>query len=156
MFTIKKNRKGKKVSESAIEGKRIKLFYEKINPHGIVFGGRILDIVSSYANLVAEKHAETTCKTSGIDFVRFFSLAKMGDILLCFASVNKAWEFSMEVGVKVIAEDFRSLEQKQILSAYFTFESIGGDGEIAYVICESEEEKRRFLEAEKRKKFRRG
>jgi acyl-CoA hydrolase len=154
MFAIKKDRKGKRISESAIDGRRIKLFYEKINPLNIIFGGRILEIVNSYASLVAEKHAEVKCKTSGIDFVRFFSLAKMGDILVCFVSVNRAWEFSMEVGVKVIAEDFRSLEQKHILSAYFTFETIGKEREIAYVICETKKQKRRYVKARERKNFR--
>lgn len=154
MVLLQKNNEGRPVSYSAIENQKIELFSEHMNPHGVIFGGRILEIVNSYAAAVAEKHADAKSKTSGIDFVRFFSLAKRGDILICKASVNRAWETSMEVGVKVIAEDFRSLEQKHILSAYFTFEAYDDDNNkvsVAFVISETEDQKRRYLEAHQRR-----
>ena len=70
------------------------------------------------ANRVAENHSERKCKALGIDCVRFFSLGNMGDILICSVCVNRAWDFSMEIGVRVVAEDFRTLAKKHILSAY--------------------------------------
>ena len=73
------------------------------------------------------------------------------------ASVNKAWHTSMEVGVKVVAEDFRTLEQKDILTAYFTFVAVDDDQkpvQIAPVIPETDDEQKRFSEAEQRRKFR--
>ena len=91
------------------------------------------------------------CNTAGIDSVRFFSFCKRGDILLCNASVNKAWTDSLEVGVKVIAEDFRTLEKKHILSAYFIFESEEENSFINFIICENKIQKKRYFEAEKRK-----
>ncbi len=149
-MVLLQNQEGRPVSYSAIENQKIELFTEHMNPHEVIFGGRILEIVNNYAAAVAEKHADAKSKTAGIDFVRFFSLAKRGDILVCKASINRAWETTMEVGVKVVAEDFRSLEQKHILSAYFTFEAydeMGSRARVAFVICETEDQKRRFVDA---------
>lgn len=154
MFTLSKNKEGKPVSFSAIEDQRIKLFSEHMSPHGVIFGGRILDIVAEYAKVVAEKHAETRCDTKGIDFVRFYAQAKRGDILICKASVNRAWDTTLEIGVKVIAEDFRTLEKKHILSAYFTYEAFdesGNSQEISFLICETFDQKRRYIDAQKRR-----
>ena len=156
MFAVHKNREGKLISYSAIENQRIKLFQEHMNPHGVIFGGRILDIVDEYTTSVAQKHCDIQCKTAGINYVRFFSQAKRGDILICKASVNRTWDSSLEVGVKVIAEDFRTLEQKHILSAYFIFEAGDENKELSKmkvpnIILESEEQRRRYMESETRK-----
>jgi acyl-CoA hydrolase len=154
MIALEKSKEGKPVSFSAIENQRIKLFEEQMSPHGLIFGGRILEIVNDYTKMVAQKHSDMKCKILGINFVRFFAQAKRGDILICKASVNKTWETSLEVGVKVLAEDFRTLEQKHILSAYFTFEAFDENDELSKVpqiICESEEQRRRYLESQIRR-----
>jgi acyl-CoA hydrolase len=59
--------------------------------------------------------------TLGIDSVRFLAPAKHGDILVFKASLNRVWKTSMEIGLKVFKEDFRTQERVHILSAYFTF-----------------------------------
>ena len=87
--------------------------------------------------------------------IRFVLKKKVdrGDILLCCASVNRAWITTLEVGVKVVAEDFRSLDQKDVFSAYFTFAAVDDDFrpiEIAPVIPESPEQIQRFQDAEVR------
>jgi len=123
MFSIRKERNGKAISESAIQGEKIKLFSEHITTQGVIYGGRVLEVIESYALTVAEKHSEAICKRSSVDFVRVSSSAKKEDILICHASITRAWRSSMEVGVKVVCEDFRSLEQKDIISAYFTFDA---------------------------------
>jgi acyl-CoA hydrolase len=154
MFAIQKNGEGKRVSYSSIEDQRINLFDEHVSPHGFVFGSRLLEIVDEYTKLVAQKHTEMKCVISSINYVRFFSQAKRDDILICKASVNKTWETSLEVGVKVIAEDFRSLEKKHILSAYFTFDVTDENGALVNVpeiIYETEDQKRRYLESQIRK-----
>ena len=157
MFILSDKSFNKPISYSAIEGRKIPIFEEHISPHEVIFGNRILEIVSSYANQVAFNHSEIHCRTAGIDFVRFFSPAKRGDVLTCKTSVNRSWKNTMEVGVKVIAEDFRTLEQKHILSAYFTYEAYDSDNKplpIPTAIWETKEQKRRFMEAEKRLKLR--
>lgn len=148
---------GKTVSSSAIIDQVVEVYPNDLNPHGTLFGGRVMQIVDSLAAIVAKRHSGRVCVTLGIDSVRFLNPARRGDILVCMASVNKAWHTSMEIGIKVIAEDFRTLEQKDILSAYFTFVAVDDDHkpvEINPVIPESPEQIKRFEEAEKRRQMR--
>ena len=148
---------GKTVSASAIVDQVVEVFPNDLNPHGTLFGGRVLQIVDNLAAIVAKRHTGKVCVTLGIDSLRFLNPARRGDILVCMASVNRAWRTSMEVGVKVIAEDFRTLEQKEILSAYFTFVAVDDDHkpmEIPPVIPETAEQIKRFHEAEARRKHR--
>jgi acyl-CoA hydrolase len=151
------SRRIKKVSESAIDNYRLELSLEKLSPDGIIYGSKILELISSVAKKVAENHAEIKCITQGIDFIRYFSPVKIGDILICKASVNRVWETSMEVGIKVIAEDFRLLEEKRILSAYFTFVGLDDNNKLLKlkpILPQIGLQKKRYIEAEKRRKLR--
>lgn len=157
MVTRPREKEGKPTSESAVEYCKLELFPENTNPNGLVFGGRIFDLVSEVASQVANSHTEEKCSTMGIDFIRYYAPIKRGDIIICKASVNRVWETSLEIGVKVIAEDFRLLETKNILSAYFTFVSLDENDspvELTMVIPHSKDENRRFVEAEKRRSLR--
>lgn len=148
---------GKPVSASHIIDQVIEVFPNDLNAHGTLFGGRLMQVVDNLAAIVAKRHTGRVCVTLGIDSVRFLNPAHRGDILVCKASVNKAWNTSMEIGVKVIAEDFRTLEQKDILSAYFTFVAVDEDSrpvEIIPVLPETPEQLERFHEAEKRRQHR--
>lgn len=148
---------GKPVSASAIEDQVVEVFPNDLNPHGTLFGGKLMQVVDNLAAIVAKRHSGRVCVTLGIDSVRFLNPARRGDILVCKAAINKTWHTSMEIGVKVIAEDFRTLEQKEILSAYFTFVAVDDDLkpiEIIPVVPETSEQMKRFKEAEKRRQFR--
>jgi len=148
---------GKTVSTSAIIDQVVEVFPNDLNPHGTLFGGRLMQLVDNLAAIVAKRHSGKVCVTLGIDSVRFLNPARRGDILVCKASVNKTWRTSMEIGVKVIAEDFRTLEQKDILSAYFTFVAMDDELkpiEIIPVIPETLEQVQRFDAAEKRRIYR--
>ncbi len=148
---------GKPVSASAIIDQVVEVFPNDLNPHGTLFGGKLMQVVDGLAAIVAKRHSGRVCVTLGIDSVRFLNPARHGDILVCKASVNKAWHTSMEIGVKVIAEDFRTLEQKDILSAYFTFVALDDNlkpVEIIPVIPETPEQIKRYEEAERRRHFR--
>jgi acyl-CoA hydrolase len=148
---------GKSVSASAVIDQVIEVFPNDLNPHGTLFGGRVLQIVDTLAAIVAKRHSGVLCVTLGIDSVRFLNPARRGDILVCMASVNRTWRTSMEVGVKVIAEDFRSLDQKEILTAYFTFVAVNDDHKptsVIPVLPETERQIQRFKEAEIRRRHR--
>jgi acyl-CoA hydrolase len=148
---------GKPVSASAIVDQVVEVFPNDLNPHGTLFGGKLMQVVDNLAAIVAKRHSGRVCVTLGIDSVRFLNPARHGDILVCKASVNRTWHTSMEVGVKVVAEDFRTLEQKDILSAYFTFVATDDDlkpVEILPVLPETAEQMQRFEEAEVRRKYR--
>lgn len=114
----------------------------------------IMKIMDEVATHVACMHAEGECITKGIDSIQFFESIEKGDLLICQATINRTWKTSLEVGVKIRAEGFRNLEEKDILSAYFTFIALDHEKlpkEIVPVFAESEEEKRRFREAEIRR-----
>lgn len=146
----------KTVSDSAISDHTIEIGPDDFNHEGVLFENRVMQAVHSLALAVARRHAGGFCIARGIHSLRFQKKAAQGDILICKASVNRAWHSSMEVGVKVVAEDFRMLEQKDILSAYFTFAAVDDEHqpvEIAPVIPETQEEVKRFHDAEMRRQY---
>jgi acyl-CoA hydrolase len=148
---------GKAVSVSAIIDQVVEVFPNDLNPHGTLFGGRALQIADNLAAIVCKRHSGSVCVTLGIDSVRFINPARRGDILICKSSVNRAWKTSLEVGVKILSEDFRTLEQKDILTAYFTFVAIDDDHKpipVIPVIPETSDQIRRYEEAEKRRRMR--
>lgn len=152
MFTVDKYRKGKTVSETALDNIRISI--AELPPHELFFGGQLLQQINQYALKVAQKHAETICEPLGIDFVRFFSPVRREDILKCHLAITRAWRTSLEIGIKVVAEDFRLLEEKVVLTAYYTFLAIDEKkcpSSITYVIPETAEEKKRYIAAERRR-----
>lgn len=151
------NNEGKKVSASAIHDQTAVVFPNDLNAYGTLFGGRVLDLCDRTAGVVAKRHSGRVCVTLAIDSVRFLAPAKHGDILVFKASVNRVWRTSMEIGIKVYKEDYKTLERVHILSAYFTFVALDDKLKptaIAPVIPETAEEKRRFDQAETRRKAR--
>jgi acyl-CoA hydrolase len=156
LFLAQKNPKGKKASESKIDSEKIVFFDESTSLDEVIFGGRILNLVNNIALKTAIRHADISCHTIGIDFIRYYSQIKRGDLLICRAIVNRVWDNVIEVGAQVIADDFRTLETKKILSAYFIFKAdiVENSHEIPQVIPENAIEKRRFIDAEKRRKIR--
>ncbi len=147
----------KPVSASAIHDQTMVVFPNDLNTLGTLFGGRVMEQADIVAATVAKRHAGRSVVTLGIDSVRFLASARHGDTLIFKAAVNRAWHTSMEVGLKVFAEDFHTMKQKHIVSAYFTF--VGVDQnlnpiEVPPVIPETEDEKRRYLEADERREMR--
>lgn len=151
------SKKGKPVADSAIHDQTAVVFPNDLNAYGTLFGGRVLDLCDRVSGVVAKRHSGRVCVTLGIDSVRFLAPAKHGDILVFKAAVNRVWRTSMEIGVKVFKEDFRTLQRVHILSAYFTFVALDDHlkpAAVSPVIPETHEEKRRYDEAEKRRLLR--
>ncbi|NGX39405.1 MAG: putative acyl-CoA thioester hydrolase [Chlamydiae bacterium] len=150
---------GKPVSYSAIDEQTALVFPNDLNTYGTLFGGRVLEIGDWVCGIVAKRHSGKVCVTLGLDSVRFLAPAKSGDILVLKAALNRAWNTSMEIGLKVFAEQFQTREQRHILSAYFTFVALDDHlrpTKVLPVVPESEEEKRRFQQAEERRSKRLG
>src|SRR3954452_12182801 len=144
----------KPVSASAINDQTAIVFPDDINTLGTLFGGRVMEMADRVAAVVAKRHAGRNCVTLGIDSVRFLAAARHGDVLVFKAAVNRAWRTSMEVGLKVFAEDFRTMQRRHIVSAYFTFVAVDDDlhpTPIPGVIPESDEERRRYEQADQRR-----
>jgi acyl-CoA hydrolase len=147
----------KPVSASCIDSQTAIVFPDDLNTLGTLFGGRVMEMCDKVCAVVAKRHSGRNCVTLGIDSVRFLASARHGDILVFKAAVNRAWRTSMEIGVKVLAEDFRTMKVNHIVSAYFTF--VGVDDAltptpIPAVVPESPDEKRRFERADARRKLR--
>ena len=148
---------GKKVSETAIQDQTAVVYPNDLNAYGTLFGGRVLETCDRLAGVVARRHSGRVCVTLGVDSVRFLAPAKHGDTLVYKASVNRVWNTSMEIGLKVFAEDFRTLSRVHIVSAYFTFVALDDHlrpVEICPVVPETKDEVRRFGQAEVRRKQR--
>lgn len=148
---------GKYVSESTIHDQTAVVFPNDLNSYGTLFGGRVLELADRVAGVVGKRHSGKVCVTLAIDSVRFLAPAREGDILVFQASVNRVWRTSMEIGVKVFAENYRTLKRIHIFSAYFTFVALDDHlkpSSICPVIPQTEEEQRRYRQAEERRLIR--
>lgn len=148
---------GKRVAESAVDGHVYKLFPNDLNANRTVFGGVIMAISDRLALVVAERHSSHVCVTASVDQFIFRAPARDGDTLVFRAAVNRAWKTSMEIGVRVMAENNYTGESRHIVSAYSTFVAVDGNGQpvaVPEVIAETAEQQRRYAEAEIRRQGR--
>lgn len=149
--------RAKPVSASRVDGHVYKVFPNDLNAHYTIFGGLVMATCDRIALVVAERHSQRMSVTASVDSVHFMAPARDGDTLLVSAACNRAWHTSMEIGVKVIAQDaFRDTE-RHIVSAYLTFVSLDENNRptpIPALLPETDEERRRYAEAEMRRNTR--
>ena len=149
--------KPKTVKESAVHDHTYKVFPNDLNSNRTVFGGLVMAILDRTACVVAERHSGSTSVTASVDAMHFLAPAEEGDILIFRASVNRAWRTSMEIGVKVLSEHYRTGQMRHILSAYFTFVAVDASRKptpVPPIAPETPIEKRRYMEAEDRRQRR--
>ena len=89
-----------------------------------LLGGRLMHWMDIAAAMAASKHSNHVAVTAAVDGLVFHQPIRLGNIVTVKASVNRAFNTSMEVGVRVEVEDFETGETKHSNSAYFTFVSI--------------------------------
>lgn len=144
----------KQVSDSAVHNHVYKVFPNDLNAHYTVFGGLVMSLCDRVALVVSERHSGKVCVTASVDSFHFVAPAKDGDTLLISASVNRTWASSMEIGVRVDAENSFNGEKKHIVSAYFTFVALDENNkpcEVVDIIPHTDVEKRRFQGAQVRR-----
>ena len=127
------------------------------NSAGFVHGGAVMRMCDEVAGIAAIRHCGTRVVTAGMDRMTFTEPVHVGELLRCCASVNAVWRTSMEVGVKVFVEDLRTGAVRHTSSAYLTFVALDADGNripIPAVVPQSEDEKRRYEEAARRRDYR--
>lgn len=120
------------------------------NVAGNVFGGAILKMVDEVAYVASTKHCRMNIVTASVDKMSFLSPVRVGDLVTLKANVNAVWHSSMEVGVRVEAEDPRTGEVRHTGSSYLTVVALGADGKPATapeLVLETDEDERRNREA---------
>lgn len=150
-------KEGKKISESAVEDHTYRIFPNDLNSNGTVFGGLVMATLDRIALVVAERHSGHTCVTVSVDALHFLEPAGGEDNLIVKAAINKAWNSSMEVGLKVLAENAKTRQTRHIVSAYFTFVALDENKcpvKVPAIIPTTSLEKRRYKEAEMRRTHR--
>jgi acyl-CoA hydrolase len=123
-----------------------------------LLGGRLMHWMDIACAMAAAKHCNNIAVTASVDKLSFHTPIKLGNIVMLKASVNRAFNTSMEVGVKVEAEDIETGEIKHSNSAYFTFvnvdRSTGRKIPVPPIIPETDDEKRRYEKAFERRNSR--
>ena len=148
--------KAKKISESQITMTELVL-PNHTNQLGKMLGGQLMLWIDICAALCASKHNNRVCVTASVDRIDFIHSINLGDAVSLTASINRVFNSSMEVGVKVFAETFREGIKVHTNTAYLTFVSVDIDGKpvkATDAIPESPEEKRRYEEALQRRENR--
>jgi len=126
---------------------------EHTNPQNSIFGGVVMSWIDMAAAMVAERHSGRPVVTVHVDDISFKAPIKIGDHVLVKASVNYVGKTSILVGVKVIAENPFTGITRHTTTAYLTFvalDDIGRPIEICKLTPETDEEKRRYIQGEKR------
>jgi acyl-CoA hydrolase len=124
------------------------------NGAGNVHGGIVVKLADEAAALAAIRHCRRRVVTVGIDRLNFLVPIAVGELVSFKATVNAAWRTSMEVGVRVEAENPRTGEVRHTTSAYLTMVALDEDGrptEVPPLEVENEPEERRRREAELRR-----
>lgn len=148
--------KPKPVAESASEMVQYVLPNDA-NPLGGLLGGRLMHWIDLAGALAAHRHSHSYVVTAAIDHLDFLVSAHVGDLVVFQSSVNRVFRTSMEVGVKVLIENYISSERKHVSSAYLTFVAIDRQGrklQVSPVLPESADERRRFEDAGRRRDLR--
>lgn len=127
------------------------------NPMGILQGGKLVQWMDIASAVCAQNHAEQICVTASIDSVKFKTPAKVGDIVTIKAKLTRSFNSSMEIFVQAWSKKVVSQKAYLINEAYFTFVAIddyGNPCEVHAVKPTTQEEKKQFADAIKRKKQR--
>jgi len=127
------------------------------NGLGNVLGGKVMHLVDLAGALAAIRHARRPMVTASVDYMNFLNPVKIGQLILLRSSVNRVFRTSLEVGVKVWVEDLQTGAVRHTSSAYLTFVALDAAGQpvpIPPVVPETEDEKRRYEEAARRREYR--
>ncbi len=147
---------GKTVAESRVIIAQV-MNPEHANPAGNVHGGNIMKLIDTAGGVAATRHARAHVVTASIDRMDFHYPVYVGDFLILKACVNYVGKKSMEVGVRVEAENAITGEVRHTGSAYLTFVALDANRrpmELPPLILETDEDRHRHAEADQRRQMR--
>src|ERR1700704_5126726 len=116
------------------------------NPLAALLGGRLMHWIDLAGAMAAHRHSRNYVVTASVDHIDFLVPVRVGDLVILRSSVNRAFHTSMEVGVKVFVENYIADTAEHVASAYLTFVA---------VIRGSEDQRRRYDDAGRRREIRR-
>src|SRR5882672_4332426 len=128
------------------------------NPLNALLGGRLMHWIDLAGAMAAHRHSRQYVVTASIDHLDFLVPVRVGDFVVLRSSVNRVFHTSVEVGVKVWVENYHTESNQHVSSAYLTFVAVDAGGRrlpVAPVIPETDEEKRRYEDALRRRELRR-
>ncbi|MCL4508800.1 MAG: acyl-CoA thioesterase [Chloroflexi bacterium] len=141
------------VSSSRVELQQLMLPADA-NPLGSIHGGAVLKLIDSAAAVVGWRHARGPVVTARLDDISFLRPVSVGNLLVVKASANAAWRTSIEVGVRVEAEDLSTGGRWHVASAYVIMVAVDAQGKprpVPPVKVETQEDERRFTAAQQRR-----
>jgi acyl-CoA hydrolase len=127
------------------------------NTLGNLLGGRLMHFIDLVAAMAAYRHARTHVVTASMDHIDFIAPVHVGDLLILKSRVNRGYRTSMEVGVKVWAENAIEGSHRHVASAYLTFVALNLEGKpvpIPQLQTEDADGQRRFDDAGRRREQR--
>ena len=127
------------------------------NALGTMFGGVLMSWIDIAGAIASQRHCNSEVVTASIDQLNFVAPVKIGWVVNMKASVNFTSKTSMEVGVRIEAENPKTSELFHTASAYMTFVALGSDGRpksVPPLVLETDLEKRRFAAALRRREQR--
>ncbi len=128
------------------------------NPLGALLGGRLMHWIDLAGAMAAHRHSRNYAVTASVDHIDFLVPVRVGDLVILRSSVNRVFHTSMEVGVKVFVENYIADTAQHVASAYLTFVAVDGKGNhlaVAPVVPETDEQRRRYDDAGRRRETRR-
>jgi acyl-CoA hydrolase len=138
----------KSVRESRVEMAQA-MFPVDANPAGNVFGGTIMKLIDTAAGIAAHRHCRTNVVTASMDRLHFHQPVFVGELVVLRASINYVGKTSMEVGVRVEAENLTTGDVRHTNSAYLTIVSLDENRRpqpVPRIVPRTKDEKRRFKE----------
>jgi acyl-CoA hydrolase len=127
------------------------------NFSGNVHGGAILKYLDSVAYACASRYSGTYVVTLSVDQVMFLQPIHVGELVTFLASVNYTGTSSMEIGIRVVTENIQQRMVRHANSCYFTMVAVDADRKpvpVPPLECTTDEQRKRFREAEERKRSR--
>ena len=127
------------------------------NFSGNVHGGAILKLLDQVAYSCASRYSGCYTVTLSVDQVMFLQPIHVGELVTFLASVNYTGKSSMEVGIRVIAENIQQRTMRHANSCYFTMVAVDAERRpltVPQLELKTEEQRSRFAKAEERKRSR--
>jgi len=127
------------------------------NPLGHLMGGRLLQWMDICSAIACQRHCNKNVVTVAVDSVEFKQSIKLGEVVVIEGEVTRTFNTSMEVAMQVWAENLKTGDRRLCTTSFYTFVAVDEEGKpvpVPNIVPETDFEKERFEQAEKRREIR--